>query len=154
MRGTRVRGPLRRYRRARKGAAGERAKTATLAAENGQMQLPRSALADDRFARPDVAELTIELATIERGVGLVGTDGPCDLFAGDRTTPGSGLGSTLPLDYDQRNSFARHLDCLCVPELMGRTPSPHPGCASGTAELRADSSRRAWSPTCRAAQNA
>jgi hypothetical protein len=29
----------------------------------GVMQEPGSAAADDRFARPDVAELTIELAT-------------------------------------------------------------------------------------------
>jgi hypothetical protein len=44
----------------------------------------------------------------------------------------------LPLDDHQRDALTRHLDRVCMPELMWRQPATHPGCDRGVAQLDAD----------------
>ena len=39
----------------------------------------------------------------------------------------------LPLDDHQRDALTRHLDRVCMPELMWRQPATHPGCDRGVA---------------------
>jgi hypothetical protein len=43
--------------------------------------------------------------------------------------------SEFPLYDDERHALARHLDSVSLPELMGRKPATHPGCARGIAQL-------------------
>lgn len=31
----------------------------------------------------------------------------------------------LPLNYNERNAFVRHLDCVGVPQLVRREPTPY-----------------------------
>ena len=47
----------------------------------------------------------------------------------------------LPLYDDQRYTLARHLDRVCMPELMRRQPATHPGCDRGIAQLHTDPGR-------------
>ena len=49
----------------------------------------------------------------------------------------------LPLDDDQRDAFAGHLDCVGVTELVRREPSPDAGRHSGVSQQRADPGRGA-----------
>ena len=49
--------------------------------------------------------------------------------------------SQLPLYDDQWHALARHLDRVCMPELMWRQPATHPGCDRGVAQLDADPGR-------------
>ena len=44
----------------------------------------------------------------------------------------------LPLDDYQRYAFARHLDRVCMSELMWRQPATHPGRDRGVAQLDSD----------------
>jgi hypothetical protein len=60
----------------------------------------------------------------------------------------------LPLDDEQRDPLARHLDRVRVAELMRREPAPDPGGHGGVVQLGADSGRSEWPPACRAAQEA
>lgn len=60
----------------------------------------------------------------------------------------------LALDDEERDTFAGHLDGVCVPELMGREPAAYPGCLGGPAQLSAYAGGCAWSPSCRSAQDA
>jgi hypothetical protein len=43
--------------------------------------------------------------------------------------------SELPLDDDQRDAFAGHLDRVCVPQLVRREASANPGSRHGAPEL-------------------
>ena len=43
----------------------------------------------------------------------------------------------LPLDDDERNAFARHLDCVRVPELVWRDPASHSCSCGGASEFPA-----------------
>src|ERR1019366_10670128 len=43
----------------------------------------------------------------------------------------------LPLDDDERDAFARHLDCVRVPELVWREPASHSCSCGGASELPA-----------------
>jgi hypothetical protein len=43
----------------------------------------------------------------------------------------------LPLDDDERDAFARHLDCVRVPELVWRYPASHSSSGGGASELPA-----------------
>ena len=47
----------------------------------------------------------------------------------------------LTLYDDQRYALARHLDRLCMPELMWRQPPTHPGRDRGVAQLDTDPGR-------------
>jgi hypothetical protein len=59
----------------------------------------------------------------------------------------------LPLDDHQRDALTRHLDRVCMPELMWRQPATHPGCDRGVAQLDADPGRGARPSASRAAQD-
>jgi hypothetical protein len=80
------------------------AKPPERAAENGQTQAPGTAAADDRFARPDVAELTIELAT-ERSPGSARTCRAPD--ARNRVRAGHGAGTGVSSARDDLGTATR-----------------------------------------------
>jgi hypothetical protein len=60
----------------------------------------------------------------------------------------------LPLDHDQRDPLARHLDGMRMPQLVRREPAPNTGGPGGVMELAADSGWRARPPARRTTQNA
>jgi hypothetical protein len=57
----------------------------------------------------------------------------------------------LALDHDQRDPLARHLDRVCVPELMRGGPATDAGRDSGVVELYPDGCRSACAAACRSA---
>lgn len=44
----------------------------------------------------------------------------------------------LPLDHEQRNPLARHLDSVSMPQLVGREPAPDARDRSGLMQLGAN----------------
>ena len=60
----------------------------------------------------------------------------------------------LSLDHDQGHTFAGHLDCVGVPELMRREAATNTGLERSVAELDTDSGWGAWPTAGRAAQDA
>ena len=48
----------------------------------------------------------------------------------------------LALDDGERDPFARHLDRVRMPQLMGREPAPHAGLRGELAQLPAGGGRR------------
>src|SRR5581483_9101124 len=59
----------------------------------------------------------------------------------------------LSLDYEQRDTLARHLHRVRVTELVRREPATDPGYRGGVMQLSADPGRSAWPPACRATQH-
>jgi hypothetical protein len=59
----------------------------------------------------------------------------------------------LPLDHQERDTLAGHLDRVGVPELVRREPPTHARLGCRGAELNADPGRRSWPTACRAAQH-
>ena len=72
------------------------------------------------------------------GVNDLSVVDPAEVHRGDREV---GM-PELPLDDEQRHSVARHLDRVCVSELMRRKAASYSGSGGGPVQLRADSGGR------------
>jgi hypothetical protein len=62
--------------------------------------------------------------------------------------------SELALDEQQRDAFARHLDCVGVAQLVGSEPAAHSSAGSDVMQLRADAGGSPWPSLGGAAQDA
>ncbi len=84
------------------------------------------------------------------GVDDLGVVDPAQVGGGD---PEIGV-SELSLDHHERNALAGHLNGVSVPQLMRGEPATNASLLSGSVQLRADPSWRAWSSARRATQDA
>jgi hypothetical protein len=60
----------------------------------------------------------------------------------------------LPLDHEQWNALAGHLDRVCVPELVRREPASDAGGTGRGVQLDANAAGATWPPWGRAGQHA
>jgi hypothetical protein len=60
----------------------------------------------------------------------------------------------LALDDDQRDAFAREVDGMGVPELVGREAPPEPGVNGGPAQVRSCGGARRVPTACRTVDDA
>jgi hypothetical protein len=60
----------------------------------------------------------------------------------------------LALNHNDRQAFMGHLNSVGVTELVWRKPAANPSPLRGITQLCTETSRRAWPPPCRSAQDA